>query len=550
MSGENGIAGTSGSSGASGSSGSTGVAGAGAAGAGGSGGTTTPNLWATSANEVEVFVNGTSLGASTSPGATLAVAAKLNEGAENIIAIRASKGAAATPYLQAEMDGAFGRAGTSTQWKAKAAASTDEQSGGAWAATSYDDSAWTAAKDVNVSPVVTALTSGPARGIGTGSKADTTAIFRMRFYIPANWSASKPYGFGSAVTGGQGGATVTVTTPSQLAAAVAGNTATVIRVSGTIDFTGSEGSISNTCCYVQQCKTGQSEYITNGQGQCDGQSTFTCTYDKAGTTPLSVGSNKTIIGVGPNATIKGKGFILGNGVSNVIIRNLNITSINPQVVWGGDAIDLGGAKNVWIDHNHISLIARQFIVTHFNPNPNITISYNDMDGNTPYSGTCNGAHYYVYLIGGTGDTITLQGNWMHNTAGRGPHAGGNATTNVIMHWVNDYNMTVPGHASDAGTGAKLLYEGTAFDDVATPFVTGDGGFNYAPLSSNLSSTNAACQLALGRACVANSASPQATYPLDASALTAMSAYRASAIQAYPASEVPFSVPHLAGTGHI
>ncbi|MGC4089501.1 MAG: hypothetical protein QM756_16745 [Polyangiaceae bacterium] len=518
---------------------------------GSTGGTTAaPNLWATAANTVEVFVNGASLGKSSTAGALLAVAASLNAGAENIIAIRASKGSATTPYLHAEMDGAFGKAGSSSQWKAKVAGTSDEQTGSAWAATAYADSAWSAAKDVNVAPTASPLSSGPARGIWTTSSADATALFRMRFYIPANWSASKPYGFGSAVTGGQGGTVVSVTTPAQLTAAVSGNAAKIIQISGNIDFTGSEGTASDTCCYVQQCKSGQSEYITNAQGACSGLTTFSCSYDKAGTTPLVVGSNKTLIGVGPNATVKGKGFILPNGTSNVIIRNLTLTNINPQVVWGGDGIDLSGAKNVWIDHNRISLIARQFIVSHFNPNPNVTISYNDFDGATPYSATCNGAHYYAFLFLGSGDTISMQGNWLHNTSGRSPHAGGNTTANVVMHWLNDYMLTIPGHASDAGTGANLLYEGSVFQDVTTPFQTGSGGFNYAPLASNLGSTSAACQSALGRACVANSTNSSSTFPLDAAALTAMSANRASAIQAYPASEVPYSVPHLAGPGHI
>jgi pectin lyase len=32
----------------------------------------------------------------------------------------------------------------------------------------------------------------------------------------------------------------------------------------------------------------------------------------------------------------------------VIIQNIRITDINPQFVWGGDAIDLSGATNVWV----------------------------------------------------------------------------------------------------------------------------------------------------------------------------------------------------------
>lgn len=31
-------------------------------------------------------------------------------------------------------------------------------------------------------------------------------------------------------------------------------------------------------------------------------------------------------------------------------RNIAITDINPQYVWGGDAITINQADNVWIDH--------------------------------------------------------------------------------------------------------------------------------------------------------------------------------------------------------
>jgi pectin lyase len=506
-------------------------------------------LYAISRGALEVYVNGTLVGKSPSPGALLAVAAKLNPGAENMIAIRAAKGSAGQPYLLAEMDGAFGKAGTSTQWKAKAATSTDELTGDAWAAASYKDSAWGAATDVAVAPSAPEMVDGPARGIWTSSATDNTALFRMRFYIPANWDAGKPYGFGSAVTGGAGGSTVTVSTAAALVAAVSGNAAKIIQVSGTIDFTGSAGMTSASGCYVAQCASGSSEYILGQLGACDGKSTFEVSYDAAGATPLAIGSNKTLVGLGAHATIKGRGLIFNSGVSNVIVQNLTITNINPQVVWGGDAVSFAGAKNVWLDHDRISLIGRQFIVSHDGANTGITLSYNDFDGTTPYSATCNGAHYYVMLILGSGDKITAQGNWIHDSSGRAPHAGGVSGAAVNMQFVNDYFMTVPGHAADSSTGANLLFEGTYFQNVTTPFLT-DPGHSYAPVSSNVASTASACSAAIGRICVANASNAGATFPLDQAALSAMSSDKAALVPAYPATEVPYSVPHLAGPGHL
>jgi pectate lyase len=516
----------------------------------------TPNFYATSPNLVEVYVNGTLLGKTTSAGALLSSTATFQAGTENVIAIRATKGSASNPYLHAQLSGSFGKAGTSAAWKAKAASTTDELTGHAWAATSYSDGSWSAAKDVGVSPTVSTMTSGPAKGIWTSTASDATVIFRARIYIPANWSANTAYGFAAGVTGGQGGTTVTVTTPAELTAAVAGNTAKIIQVKGMVDFTGTEGKTTGTCCIWTVCPSGQSEWSIDSAADCtaNGKTPFSCTYDQAGRTQLSIGSNKTIIGIGPNATIKGKGLRLNQGVSNVIIRNLTITDINPQMVWGGDAILIDNASNIWIDHNKISLIGRQFLVTGFGNATNVTVSYNELDGRTPYSANCDGTHYWTMLFAGEANTITVLGNWIHHTSGRGPHAGGTYGTGekVWAHLVNDYYETVTGHAADPAQNANLFYEGTYFQDVKIPFLTTDGGYSYAPVSSNVSSTSSGCSSSIGRHCVANgtNSTTVTTFPLDSSALTSMSSYSSHLVAPFPAAEVPYAVPHFAGPGHI
>ena len=87
-------------------------------------------------------------------------------------------------------------------------------------------------------------------------------------------------------TGGGNATPVTVTSFDQLSAAVAGNTARVIVISGTIRTTDGGGSA------------------------------------------LRIGSNKTLMGANRSATIYGG--IEMNGVSNVIIRNLNIQGTWPN----------------------------------------------------------------------------------------------------------------------------------------------------------------------------------------------------------------------------
>ena len=36
--------------------------------------------------------------------------------------------------------------------------------------------------------------------------------------------------------------------------------------------------------------------------------------------------------------MKGKGIRLTNGITNVIIQNVRFTDLNPQYIWGGDAV--------------------------------------------------------------------------------------------------------------------------------------------------------------------------------------------------------------------
>lgn len=55
-----------------------------------------------------------------------------------------------------------------------------------------------------------------------------------------------------------------------------------------------------------------------------------------------------------------------------------------------------------------SLVGRQHYVFGFDPNTQITISNSHINGQTDWSATCNGHHYWNILLGGGGDEITFQ----------------------------------------------------------------------------------------------------------------------------------------------
>lgn len=541
-----------------------------------------PDLYVTGSGVVEVFVNGTSRGKTVAAGALLSLWAPLSTG-ENVVVVRATSGAAPAPHVELEATGAFGKFGTSARWKAKAAVGSEAtEATGPYDAPGYDDGAWASATDTTTAPTAPFPLDGPAHGIWTSSPGDAVVLLRTVIYVPPSFAADTPRGFGSAVTGGEGGALVTVTSIAELKQALCATTSgsncsdTTPRViqlpSQVFDFTGTEGTTAVTACYQMHCASGPSEYITNQLGACTSanESTFSVTIDAAGTAPLLVGSNKTILGIGPGATLKGKGLTLRGGVSNVVVRNVTITGINPQVVWGGDALTIDDADRVWIDHDRFSLIGRQMIVTGYGKASNLTISWNEFDGVTPYSAYCNGTHYWVMLFLGAADTITLEDNWIHDTSGRAPHAGGLRDAQVLAHMVDNDFEHVLGHAADPLTynattngttyssSSWLLLEGNAFEQVTTPIqidptANGNGpGYAYAPLASTLGSTSSTCQAALGRACVANEANPMnGTFPLQTDVTTAIGPYPAtSKVVPYPAAEVPHAVPHLAGPGHV
>jgi pectate lyase len=422
---------------------------------------------------------------------------------------------------------------------------------------------------------LTSKSSGLSLDVLNQNTANGAAVVQWKYWGGANqqWATATtpaadtaPVGFGAGTTGGIGGAVVTVTTPAQLAyelcrtssgGVCTDTTPRIIQVSGAIDFRGSEGPVTSSGCYVKQCSAGPSEYILGSLGACNGKSSFNITYDKAGGTPLLVGSNKSVIGLGSTAAIRGKGLKLVGGVSNIIIRNLTISDINAQVVWGGDGITMDNVDRVWIDHNRFALIGRQMIVSGWNKASHVSVTWNEFDGRTPYSATCDGTHYWVALMIGANDSITMANNWVHHFGGRAPHVGTDSGA-MQLHMYNNYFQHAPnGHSLDAGSDTTyVLVEGNYYEDVARPLTPVVTAHVMAPLTSTAAGAASACNAALKRACVGNVADPMpsngtSAFPADATALRKFGGLSTSTLPTpYPAANVPTVVPASAGPGHL
>ena len=105
------------------------------------------------------------------------------------------------------------------------------------------------------------------------------------------------------------------------------DTARTILIDRTWDFTGTEGTTDGKCCSTSTttCEGGSSAGQASIQDSCDDGTWVDCTYDDAAKTPLDVGSNKSIVGVGSKGVLKGKGLRVSEGNKNVIIQNIHIT---------------------------------------------------------------------------------------------------------------------------------------------------------------------------------------------------------------------------------
>ncbi|GFF80385.1 hypothetical protein CNMCM6936_008762 [Aspergillus lentulus] len=336
-------------------------------------------------------------------------------------------------------------------------------------------------------------------------KAITLAIVCFASTVTAAGVTGTAFGMATGTTGGGSATPAAPSDIAQLESWLEDDVPRVILIDKTFDFTSSMGTTTSAGCY-QGCDVfhGGQDYI--GTLSCTG-STMTAvsaiTYNAAGGKPLTVNSNKSIVGVGNKGIIEGRGLRI-YGASNVIIQNVHLYNINPQYVWGGDALTIQKADKVWVDHCKFSLVGRQMIVSGWEAAGHVTISNSEFDGRTHWSATCNSEHYWTLLLIGAKDYYTFSGNYLHHLSGRAPHYGtsSNDATN-IFHAVNNYFEDMAGHAFDIEANTWSLIEGNVFSNVTTPMTTGSTTKSNA-IFNVPSGAESTCTSIIGRACVANS----------------------------------------------
>ncbi|KAK2740791.1 pectin lyase [Colletotrichum kahawae] len=273
------------------------------------------------------------------------------------------------------------------------------------------------------------------------------------------------------------------------------------------DFLETEGSTDGTCCRDEksyQCKDSTRHGQVYIGDDCGDMQKISCTYWNAPTQPIYVGSNKSIVGVGESGIIRGKGFRMSHDVSNVIFQNIHITELNPEYIWGGDAISLDGTDKIWIDHCKTSLIGRQHVVSGWGPAGAVTISHHEFDGKTDFS--CNQQHYYNALLIASKANYTFAYNYLHHVSGRAPNVGG--SEEVMFQGVNNLWEGDDDHAFAIGDHIQALVEGNHFENVSRPIEPNTYNSAGEIFVVETSADAAACQGPMGRLCEPNSVGGQ------------------------------------------
>ncbi|THA50164.1 pectinesterase family protein [Streptomyces sp. A1136] len=185
---------------------------------------------------------------------------------------------------------------------------------------------------------------------------------------------------------------------------------------------------------------------------------------------IKVASNKTIVGAGTLGQIVGGGFFLGQGVHNVIIRNLTIRD-SYAGTWNDkdhdwDAIQMDGAHHVWIDHNDLRNMADGLIDSR-QDTTYLTVSWNRLKNDNKAFGIGWTDHV-------TAD-ITIHHNWFHETEQRNPSTDNVAHAHLYNNFLQDDpdSSITSSYGNYARGGTKMVLENSYFEGLNNP-VTKDG----------------------------------------------------------------------------
>jgi pectate lyase len=298
----------------------------------------------------------------------------------------------------------------------------------------------------------------------TGERTVHSASFKVTGFASISGSDGL-----STTTGGSGGKVVTVKNCKALKAALTSDERQIIQIpdNTTIDCRDEKGEKVEVCkipCPTYLDKGKFTYRVPTSELTCDklGATGTTTKYNRA--QRIFVKPNKTLMGLGDQSTIKGATIYLRQ-TKNIIVRNLNITGVNPELIEAGDGVTINQSSHVVIDHVRFKMISDGYI--DMKQDKNITVSYNHFDGRNP--SVCGDKHWYTNLVDDT--QVTFDHNFWDSTAGRNPKLTDSRTR---AHLYNNYWKDIYYFSIGASHKAQAYIDDNYFDNSARPHWNIDG----------------------------------------------------------------------------
>ncbi|HMA94756.1 MAG TPA: hypothetical protein VKP30_18830 [Polyangiaceae bacterium] len=328
-----------------------------------------------------------------------------------------------------------------------------------WRTAAFDDSGWTAAVDygdptsqANCGDLGAVFSSSQARWIGAPDPSNTLMALRYRLDI-------LPDGFGEKTTGGEVSNVTVVTDVASLRAAVEGDPTprVVVIPEGTLDGRlGDAAAKSQLACPTACDNSSVTQYVVlPPAANCSVEQVAMKRYEDR----IKVAANKTLMGLGRGAHLRGMWFDLSNS-SNLILRNLSFFDINPHLIEAGDGLSFNRTSRAWIDHCTFKWISDGFTDV-YDSSTGVTVSWSRFDGENDLE--CHARHLRASEI--IDSEATFHHCWWQHVEGRAPFAHG---SNARVHLYNNVVTDALDYAVASGCEAQVLLEASYFEDVQFP----------------------------------------------------------------------------------
>lgn len=410
-----------------------------------------PGLYITSRDAHRVYLNGTLIHESSAPRSLDFVPLSLLPGDNELaVAVWSSQG---TPATLLQLDDLTESYVSDHEWRVDPSPSPGlaEASAGANPGSAVTDYGRLGSLP-GCDPSAPFPPASLAHWIGPPPGVSSSALLRRTIRVG-------PVGFGANAKGGESVAARVVTTYDQLEnlAASTDTPALILLPEGDYDFRRQGDEITQR----QACPTACADDPTKLRYRLL-TSTETCAAEQVmmpmNERTLHVGSNKTIVGLGRGAHLRGVALDFG-ARQNIVLRNLAIYDVNPALQEGGDAIGMRGASDVWLDHLTTKWIGDG--LTDISPGTHgVTLSWMHYDGVNPAD--CRGRHTHASTI--SDSRVTVHHCFYDHTDSHAPLVeGADARVHVFDNLVQDNDGYGVGSAC-----AQVLLEGTTFRNVLTP----------------------------------------------------------------------------------